>query len=258
MKIIRFRHRGKPEYGLIDNERIRIIDGSIFEDRIRPGPVSTGMAGVKPLAPVEPTKVVCVGLNYKDHARELKTGLPEEPVLFLKPSTSVIGPDDDIIYPRRVNRLDYEAELAVVIRRRAKDVLRDEAYNYILGYSCLNDITARDLQKKDGQWTRAKSFDTFCPLGPYIVTGLDPHRLKIELLVNNQIRQSSSTSSLIFRIEFLVSFISGIMTLLPGDVIATGTPSGIGALSPGDEVEVKIEGIGSLKNKVVAQHPDGI
>lgn len=258
MKIIRFRHRGKPEYGLIDNERIRIIDGSIFEDRIRPGSVSIGMAGVKPLAPVEPTKVVCVGLNYKDHARELKTGLPEEPVLFLKPSTSVIGPDDDIIYPRRVNRLDYEAELAVVIRRRAKDVLRDEAYNYILGYSCLNDITARDLQKKDGQWTRAKSFDTFCPLGPYIVTGLDPHRLKIELLVNNQIRQSSSTSSLIFRIEFLVSFISGIMTLLPGDVIATGTPSGIGALSQGDEVEVKIKGIGSLKNKVVAQHPDGI
>lgn len=250
MRIIRFRYRGKPEYGVIENGNICIVDGSIFEERIKLSITSIGMNDVRPLAPVEPSKVVCVGLNYKDHAKELNMELPEEPILFLKPPTSVIGPYDNIIYPRGVNRLDYEAELAVVIKKRAKDILKDEAHNYILGYTCLNDVTARDLQKKDVQWTRSKSFDTFCPIGPYIVTDIDPHSLKIELNVNNHIRQSSSTANLIFRVEFLVSFISRIMTLSPGDVIATGTPPGVGALSRGDEVEVKIDGVGSLRNKI--------
>lgn len=256
MRIIRFRYKGRAGYGIVENKRVHIIDGSIFKERIRLSKVSIGISDVKSLAPVEPSKVICVGLNYKDHAKELDMELPEEPVLFLKPPTSVIGPDDEIIYPRGVHQLDYEAELAVVIKRRAKDLLKNEALNYILGYTCLNDVTARDLQKKDVQWTRAKSFDTFCPIGPYIVTDIDPHSLKIELFVNNQIRQSSLTNNLIFRIDFLVSFISRIMTLSPGDIIATGTPPGVGSLSCGDEVEVKIDGIGSLKNKVVTQYPD--
>lgn len=208
------------------------------------------------LAPCSPGKIVCVGLNYRDHAQELGYKLPDEPVLFLKPPTAVIGPEESIVYPRVSRQVDYEAELAVVIGKTARRVRAGEAAGYILGYTCANDVTARDLQKKDGQWTRAKSFDTFCPLGPYIVTELDPTNCEVSLYVNEERKQHSSTSDLIFDVYSLISFISGIMTLHPGDVVLTGTPSGVGAIEPGDEVVVEISGIGRLRNQVVREVDD--
>jgi 2-keto-4-pentenoate hydratase/2-oxohepta-3-ene-1,7-dioic acid hydratase in catechol pathway len=206
----------------------------------------------KILPPVVPSKVVCVGLNYRDHAKELGFDLPKEPLIFLKPSTSVIGHLDNILYPLQSERVDYEAELAVVISKSCSKVSPEEAASYILGYTCLNDVTARDLQIKDGQWTRAKSFDTFCPIGPYIETQIsDPHRLDIKLLLNGETRQASNTSNLIFPVNELISRISHIMTLNEGDVIATGTPSGIGPMNRGDRVCVEIEDIGVLENMLI-------
>jgi 2-keto-4-pentenoate hydratase/2-oxohepta-3-ene-1,7-dioic acid hydratase in catechol pathway len=205
---------------------------------------------VELLPPAEPSKVVCVGLNYVLHAKELKMDLPTEPIIFLKPSTAVIGPGADIVMPPSSNQVDYEGELAAVIGRRCRYVPAGEAEDYILGYSNFNDVTARDLQRRDGQWTRAKSFDTFAPLGPYVVEA-DPSSLAIETRVNGRVGQSSNTSDLIFSIPELVEFISGIMTLLPGDVIASGTPPGVGSLSAGDVVEVEVEGLGVLRNPVV-------
>jgi 2-keto-4-pentenoate hydratase/2-oxohepta-3-ene-1,7-dioic acid hydratase in catechol pathway len=207
---------------------------------------------VRLLPPVLPGKIVAVGLNYRDHANEMGIEIPKEPVLFLKPSTSVIGPDADIVYPGQSSRVDYEAELAVVIGRECRDVDAGDAAGCILGYTCLNDVTARDLQAKDGQWTRAKSFDTFAPIGPWIVTDIeDPDTLSIQARLNGETRQASNTSNLIFGVYELVDFISHVMTLKKGDVIATGTPSGIGPMSPGDEIAVEIEGIGVLKNRVI-------
>ncbi len=204
------------------------------------------------LVPVLPGKIVAVGLNYRDHARELGLELPKVPLLFMKPSTSVIGPLDDIIYPAQTSRLDFEAELAVVIKRTCKDVKASAAQDVILGYTCLNDVTARDLQVSDGQWTRAKSFDTFAPIGPWIETGIeDPHALAISARLNGELRQSSNMENLIFSVYELIEFITGIMTLNQGDVIATGTPSGIGPMQRGDEIVIEIEGIGVLKNRVV-------
>ena len=204
------------------------------------------------LAPVVPGKIVAVGLNYRDHAREMAHEIPKEPVLFIKPSTAVIGPGEAIRYPSQSSRVDYEAELAVVIGRTCKDAPAASARDFILGYTCFNDVTARDLQAKDGQWTRAKSFDTFAPLGPWIVTDLhDPHDLELTARVNGEIRQSSSTANLIFNSFDLVEFVSHVMTLNPGDVIATGTPAGIGPMNRGDEVEIGIQGIGVLRNPVV-------
>ena len=208
------------------------------------------LSRAKLLAPCEPTKVVLVGLNYIDHAKELKMDLPDEPVIFLKPSTAVIGTEDNIIYPGMCKQLDYEAELAVVIKQRAKSIEPGEVKDYILGYTCYNDVTARDLQRQDVQWTRAKSFDTFSPLGPSIVDEIDPNNLKVELYLNGEIKQSSRTNNCVFSVERLVSFISKIMTLLPGDVIATGTPVGVGPMKVGDTVEVRIEKIGILRNYV--------
>jgi 2-keto-4-pentenoate hydratase/2-oxohepta-3-ene-1,7-dioic acid hydratase in catechol pathway len=250
LKIARFHYQEKLRHGLVEGDNVHLIDNDIFAERIIKNPTPISIDKVRLLAPVSPGKIICVGLNYKDHAKELNMPIPDEPILFLKPHTSVIGPGDDIIYPDGVTRLDYEAELALVIKRQAKDISPDESADHILGYTCLNDITARDLQKKDGQWTRAKSFDTFCPIGPFIVTDIDARNLDIELFVNCQRRQHSSTSNLIFDTSFLVSFISRIMTLMPGDIIATGTPPGVGPLSPGDEVEVRISNIASLKNLV--------
>ena len=200
---------------------------------------------------VKPTKIICVGTNYGAHARELGMKIPGEPLIFLKPPSSIIYDSQDIIYPRAAERLDYEAELAVVIGKKASRIKGKDAPKYILGYTCLNDVTARDLQKKDGQWTRSKSFDTFCPIGPVIVTDLDPADVKVESYLNGELKQSSSTGDLIFPVNSLVSFISGIMTLMPGDIISTGTPEGVGPMHPGDVIEIKIKGIGSLKNKVV-------
>jgi 2-keto-4-pentenoate hydratase/2-oxohepta-3-ene-1,7-dioic acid hydratase in catechol pathway len=191
-------------------------------------------------------------LNYGDHARELGFAIPGEPVIFLKPPTALAGPGDAIVYPHASSQVDFEAELGVVIKDRIRDVKPGDAYRHILGYTCVNDVTARDLQKKDGQWTRAKSFDTFCPVGPWVETDLDPGDLLVESYLNGERKQSSRTSQLIFGIDQLVSFISGIMTLCPGDLIITGTPAGIGPMQPGDEVEVRIEGIGRLRNSVIA------
>ncbi|MFA4966676.1 MAG: fumarylacetoacetate hydrolase family protein [Candidatus Margulisiibacteriota bacterium] len=199
-----------------------------------------------------PSKIICVGLNYLDHAQEMKMAVPTHPIIFLKPPTSVIGDGDNIIYPEhQTKELHYEAELAIVIKDKTRNVSVEEAKKHILGYTCGNDVTARDLQRIDGQWGRAKSFDTFCPLGPDIVSDIDPDNLDIKLFLNNEIKQSSNTNKLIFKPLYLVSFISNIMTLLPGDVILTGTPPGIGPMQKGDVVAVEIEGIGRLANKIV-------
>jgi len=224
--------------------------GDVEGRSIRAGGDEYSLEEVELLAPAVPSKVVCVGLNYVEHAKELKMALPEEPIIFMKPPTAVIGPGAKIVMPPSSSQVDYEGELAVVIKERCRNVSAKEAGEYILGYANFNDVTARDLQRKDGQWTRAKSFDTFAPMGPYIVD-LDPSSLKIETRVNGFVRQKSSTSDLIFSVPKLIEFVSGIMTLLPGDVIATGTPPGVGSLSAGDVVEVEIEGLGILRNGVV-------
>lgn len=205
---------------------------------------------VRLLAPVQPSKIVAVGVNYSDHAKEFGKPPPPEPLVFLKPPSAVVGPGDPIQLPRQSRHVDFEAEIAVVIGRRAKNVSRTSAEKYILGYTLMNDVTARDLQRSDGQWTRAKGFDTFAPLGPWIVSGLSPRRLGIKAYVNGQRRQSSSTAKLIFDVPTLVSFISHVMTLEPGDVISTGTPSGVGPLNVGDRVEIVCPSIGRLINSV--------
>lgn len=202
---------------------------------------------------IRPSKIICIGTNYADHAKELGMKVPEEPLIFMKPPSSIIYDGEEIVYPRGVTRLDYEAELAVVIKEKANKINEGDALRYILGYACLNDVTARDLQSKDGQWTRSKSFDTFCPIGPCIETDIDPARVRVESYLNGKLKQSSDTGILIFSVARLVSFVSGIMTLLPGDIISTGTPYGVGPMSPGDEIEIRIEGIGSLKNRVVRE-----
>lgn len=202
---------------------------------------------------IKPTKIICIGSNYREHAQELKLKIPKEPLIFLKPVSSIIYHMDKIIYPKGVKRLDFEAELAVVIKRKARKIKSEDAHRYILGYTCLNDVTARELQQKDGQWTRAKSFDTFCPIGPVIETQLNPADVRIESYLNGALKQSSNSANLIFSVRQLVSFVSNIMTLFKGDIISTGTPPGVGPMRPGDVVEIKIERIGTLKNRVVKE-----
>jgi 2-keto-4-pentenoate hydratase/2-oxohepta-3-ene-1,7-dioic acid hydratase in catechol pathway len=202
---------------------------------------------------LRPGKIVCIGQNYRAHAAEMGKGIPEEPLLFLKPPTAVIGDGMPIERPDGYERVDYEGELGVVIGRRAKSVPRERALEHVQGYVCVNDVTVRDLQKKDGQWTRAKGFDTFCPIGPRVATGLDPSTLRITTRVNGVIKQDSSTADLIFDVPALIAFVSRHMTLEEGDVISTGTPSGVGPLLPGDVVEVEISGIGVLRNPVIAR-----
>lgn len=235
-----------------------VVNGKIYEGRFQISKkmlifdsIEFPISQVKFLPPVIPTKIVAVGLNYIDHANELGMVVPEEPIIFLKPPSAVIGDGDHIVFPPNSRRVDYEGELGVVIAKRCKKVPKERAKDVILGYTCFNDVTARDLQAKDGQWTRAKSFDTFAPLGPYIVELEDASKLKIETRVNGEIKQRSTTSNMIFDVFTLVEFISSIMTLEAGDVIATGTPSGIGELKSGDFVEVEIEKIGVLKNWVL-------
>jgi len=200
--------------------------------------------------PQQPTKIVLVGLNYTDHAEELGMPLPDEPIIFLKPPTALLGPEDWIIYPAQAQRVDYEAELAVVMQDQCTHVEPEAVLEHVAGFTCLNDVTARDLQKKDMQWTRAKSFDTFCPVGPRIVKEIEPNNVRIQSYLNGELRQDSSTAHFIFSVEELVSFVSQVMTLLPGDIVATGTPSGIGAMQRGDTIEIVIEGIGTLRNYV--------
>jgi 2-keto-4-pentenoate hydratase/2-oxohepta-3-ene-1,7-dioic acid hydratase in catechol pathway len=211
------------------------------------------MEEVRLLAPSLPSKIVAIGLNYRDHAEEVKLEIPKEPVFFIKPSTSVIGPGEAIVFPKMSRRVDYEGELAIVIKKTAKSVSEEKAGDYILGYTCLNDVTARDLQPKNGQWTLSKGFDTFAPIGPWIVTDIDPGQLEISTFLNGERRQHSNTRNLIFGCKSLVSYVSQVMTLLPGDVIATGTSSGIGKMAVGDRVDVVIEGIGTLSNTIVAE-----
>jgi len=198
---------------------------------------------------INPSKIVCVGLNYIDHAKELNMELPKEPIIFLKPTSAIIYNNDTIIIPPQSNRVDYEVELAIVIGKKCKNIKKKDALNYIRGYTILNDITARDIQERDGQWTRAKSFDTFCPIGPKIVKeDICPNNLNIQLKVNGEIKQKSNTNNMIFTIEEIVEFVSSIMALYPDDIISTGTPPNVGKLNKGDIVEAEIEGIGTLRN----------
>jgi 2-keto-4-pentenoate hydratase/2-oxohepta-3-ene-1,7-dioic acid hydratase in catechol pathway len=248
MKIARFEQNGAVRYGIVEGDcLIEFSDSNLTAPKDARSVFAINT--VRLLAPTAPLKVVAVGLNYRDHAKEMGMAVPEDPILFIKPSTSVIGPGDDIVMPVSSTRVDYEGELAVVIGKRAKDVSAADAKGYIFGYTCLNDVTARDLQAKDVQFTRAKSFDTFCPIGPWVETELDPYNLAIETRLAGKTVQSSNTAQMKWGAYELVSFISSVMTLLPGDVIATGTPPGIGPMAPGDRVEVTIAGIGTLANQ---------
>jgi 2-keto-4-pentenoate hydratase/2-oxohepta-3-ene-1,7-dioic acid hydratase in catechol pathway len=256
MRLVRFAFEGRTGYGILEGEHVFPLRDTPFAGLVKSGEV-LALGDIRLLAPCEPSKIVALGLNYRDHAAEFGTPLPDEPLLFLKPGTSVVGPGEPIVCPKMSRRVDYEAELAVVLGRPAHRVPEGQAKDYILGYTACNDVTARDLQKKDGQWTRSKGFDTFGPLGPWIEMEIpDPDNLTVEAYLNGERRQHSNTRNLVFGVAYLVSFISRVMTLLPGDVIATGTPSGIGPMRPGDVVEVRVEGIGSLKNPVVAEDGD--
>ena len=251
MKIYRFKYKRKIFYGILKEETLFPVEGSIFRN-ISVGGKGIPISDVILLAPVKPSKIVAVGVNYRDHARERGKPLPEEPLIFLKPPSAVAGPNDIIIYPRMTKRVDYEGELALVVKKKAARLTETARWkDYVLGYTCFNDVTARDLQDKDGQFTRAKSFDTFAAVGPCIVTGLDPSSLRIKTFLNGKLRQSGNTRNLIFPIPFLLKFISNIMTLNPGDIITTGTPAGIGPMQPGDRVDVQISEIGTLSNTVM-------
>jgi 2-keto-4-pentenoate hydratase/2-oxohepta-3-ene-1,7-dioic acid hydratase in catechol pathway len=248
--IIRFGGGGRVGYGLWEKGKLRLYEGSPFSGG-KPGKETVKLKDVRVLAPCRPSKIVAVGLNYKAHAQEMKKALPAEPLLFLKPSTAVIGPGQAIVRPNHMSkRVDHESELGVVIGRACKDVSPAEAPACILGYTCLNDVTARDLQAQDIQYTRAKGFDTFCPLGPVIALDLDTSDLAVRCLVDGQVRQDSTTADLIFSPAALVSFISRVMTLRPGDVIASGTPAGIGPLHDGQVVTIEVGGVGRLSNPV--------
>jgi 2-keto-4-pentenoate hydratase/2-oxohepta-3-ene-1,7-dioic acid hydratase in catechol pathway len=253
MRIARYEFEGRVRYGLADPEsgKVRELAGDPFE-----GVEATGVVRrldeVRLLAPVVPGKIVAVGLNYKDHAREMGKEIPEEPLLFLKAPSALNDPGGEIVYTPQSQRVDYEAELAAVVGRAAKNVKARDAAVFILGYTCINDVTARDLQVKDVQYTRAKGFDTFAPLGPWIETDLDPSAVPVRCLVNGEVRQDGNTREMGASVFRLVEFISSVMTLFPGDVIATGTPPGVGSLHVGDVVTVEVGGIGALTNRVVA------
>ena len=269
MRIARFAIAGEVGYGVVGSAQpdgvaaaagtdgliIGELTGHPFgigTESIRFSGARYPLADVRLLAPVLPSKVVAIGRNYADHAREMGGEPPAEPVIFLKPSTSVTGPGDAIKYPVKLtDRVDFEGELAVIIGRLCRQVPRERAEEVVFGYTCANDVTARDLQARDGQWTRAKGFDTFCPLGPWMETGTNPSDLELTTTVNGAIRQQARTSELLWDVPGLIAHVSQVMTLLPGDVLLTGTPAGVGPLTDGDEVSVTIESIGTLTNRVV-------
>jgi 2-keto-4-pentenoate hydratase/2-oxohepta-3-ene-1,7-dioic acid hydratase in catechol pathway len=263
--LVRYRLGGNVAYGLVRDGVVYKVAAEPWsgqawtQEKVSAG-AAVGLVGeVELLAPCQPTKVVAIGLNYRAHAAEHGLELPQEPLFFLKPAGAIIGPGAAIVYPDHLSQwVDHEAELAVVIGRRAQRVSQAEAMAFVLGYTCANDVTARDLQRRDGQWTRSKSFDTFCPMGPWIVLhpdrsdpGLDRVDLRIRCWVNGQLRQDGRTADMIFSVAELIAHVSAVMTLEPGDVILTGTPAGVGPLVPGDQVAVEIEGIGTLKNSVL-------
>ncbi len=250
MRIGRFLTEKGPVFGLIEGDIVYALEGDPFAGLVQAGEQLGSVQTLRLLPPVQPSKIVCVGRNYAAHAAEHSAPVPEEPMLFLKPPSALVGHGEAILIPPDIGRVEHEAELAVIMGRQAHRVERQDALSYALGYTCANDISARDFQKKDGQWGRAKGFDTFCPLGPWIVTGLDPSDLSIDCRVNGEQRQSARTSEMVFDVSALIAFISRVMTLLPGDVILTGTPAGVGPLTAGDTVEVEIEGVGVLRNPV--------
>jgi len=256
MKLVRFMKDDFERIGILNHDAITELSCSML-DAMKASNINTfekkeihDLQDVKIKPPVYPSKIICVGLNYIDHAKELKMEIPDEPVIFMKPPTSVIGHLDSIIYPESSNQVDYEVEITIVISKEARNVKKEDADDYIGGYTVLNDVTARDLQRKDVQWTRAKSFDTFCPIGPCIETELDQSNQKISLKLNGEIKQDSNTKNMIFSAQELVEFISDIMTLKPGDVLATGTPPGVGPMNVGDVVEAEVEDVGFLKNRL--------
>jgi 2-keto-4-pentenoate hydratase/2-oxohepta-3-ene-1,7-dioic acid hydratase in catechol pathway len=250
MKIVRFAIGNKVGYGVLNGDYVQGIKDKPYRS-LKLSESYHWLSEVKLLSPCTPSKIVALGLNYRHHAEELDAPIPDAPLIFLKPSTSVIGPDDNIVYPSSSHRVDYEGELGVVIKKPVWRVAVEEALDYVLGYTCFNDVTARDLQRADTQWTRSKSFDTFSAIGPCIETELDPANVGVKTYLNGKLKQQGNTSDLIYSVPELINFISHVMTLLPGDIIATGTPSGIGPMYPGDTVEIKIEPIGTLKNYVV-------
>jgi 2-keto-4-pentenoate hydratase/2-oxohepta-3-ene-1,7-dioic acid hydratase in catechol pathway len=259
LKLCRFVHPSyaAPSYGIIEGDSVVPFDErQLFARSFEPRDASrrVPLDEVRLLAPSAPTKIVCVGRNYREHAAELGNEMPAEPLLFLKAPSSVVGHDATIALPPYSERVEHEGELAVVIGRRAKDVGEEEdPLGYVLGYTCLNDVTARDLQRRDVQFTRAKSFDTFCPFGPFVVTDIDPLDLRVETRVNGEVRQRGRTSEMAFTVPSLVRYVSRMMTLEPGDVISTGTPAGVGPLRDGDTVEVEVERVGTLRNRVASQ-----
>jgi 2-keto-4-pentenoate hydratase/2-oxohepta-3-ene-1,7-dioic acid hydratase in catechol pathway len=250
-KLYRIDYRGTPRHVIEDGGAWRLLDGDPF-GRHSPGE-EIERDGHRLLAPVLPSKLVCIGLNYRDHAAEQNKPLPSSPLMFIKPSTAVVGPGEEIVLPPDVGRIDHEAEVGVVIGRRARHVKEAEARGYVLGLTCLNDVTARELQQTGAQYTHVKGFDTFAPIGPCVALDADytaAAGVRVQGLVNGVTRQDSSTAQLVFSIDYLIAYITRVMTLLPGDVIATGTPPGIGPLRPGDRVTVAVDGVGELTNPV--------
>ena len=251
MKFVRYQINDQVCYGILQENEVIAIHGAIFSNYEKTGE-SFPLNKVRLLPPVEPTKIICVGLNYKDHIAEINAHPPEFPSHFLKPSTAIIGPGDAIVYPKIAERVDYEGELAVVIKDKTKDVSEAEALDHVLGCTCFNDVTERNLSTVQGQLTRCKGFDTFAAFGPCVATGLDPTRLVVKTYLNGKKVQEGNTGNMTFSVAFLIHYISQCMTLNPGDIISTGTPLGVSPMVPGDLVEVVIDGIGTLTNRVVA------
>jgi 2-keto-4-pentenoate hydratase/2-oxohepta-3-ene-1,7-dioic acid hydratase in catechol pathway len=253
MRIVRYQIKdGTPQYGWLLDDKVGEIDGDIF-GRYRRRDANIPRADVKLVAPSQPGKIVCVGRNYVDHARELGNEVPKVPLLFLKPPSSIIASGEAIILPAQSSLVEHEAELVIVIGKRGRHITTEDAKQHILGYTVGNDVTARDLQKSDGQWTRAKGFDTFCAFGPWIDTDFDPSDAVVTCRVNGQMRQMASTRDMVFSVAILVAYVSSVMTLEPGDLIFTGTPAGVGPLKPGDRVDVEIDGLGGISNPVKAE-----
>ena len=261
MKIARFSDKtGKAQYGIIEGDKIAVAEGNPIAGLKRTG-ASVPLAGAKLLAPIEPVNVLCIGQNYKAHVEEGGANLPKAPILFMKTTTSVIGPNEPVLIPKIApTEVDYEAELALMIGKTARHVSESEALDYVLGYTCAHDVSARDCQRNDGQWVRAKSFETFCPIGPWLETDFDPANVRVQGRLNGQTMQDASTALMIFSIPFLISYLSRGMTLLPGTLLLTGTPAGVGFarkppvfLKPGDVFEVEVEGVGVLKNPIAME-----
>jgi 2-keto-4-pentenoate hydratase/2-oxohepta-3-ene-1,7-dioic acid hydratase in catechol pathway len=254
MRVCRISHNSltQPRYATADGSKVSLFEENYnFERRVTPGSETFNLDEVRVLAAAAPSKVVCVGRNYREHAAELGNKMPDEPLLFLKPPSSVIASGDRIELPPESQQVEHEGELGVVIGRTARKLTQDDdPLSYVFGYTCINDVTARDLQRKDVQFTRGKSFDTFCPVGPWIVTDIDPTNVQVTTRVNGEVKQNGNTADMAFPVAFLIRYISGIMTLNPGDLIATGTPAGVSRMKHGDTVEVEVEGIGVLKNSI--------